>query len=163
MKNTVKIQYQFTGVQTLSKTSVSFRIKVKIFMWLSSLYDQNLCCFSALTSWPWPWSLVFPLFQPEESTTFLLLEIWEKQPSQDLELAVPLPGMLFPQVHSLLLPELLQKQLFSEAFPGRPVTTADPHHWPPPPLPHFISTPELLPLCCKVHTFSWSSALPPSK
>ena len=42
MKNKVKIQYQFTGVQTLSKTSVSFRIKVKIFMWLSRLYDLNL-------------------------------------------------------------------------------------------------------------------------
>ena len=116
MKNTIKIQYQFTGVQTLSKTTVSFRTKVKIFnVTVKTLYDQNLCCFSALTSWPWP--LVFPV-PARRVNTFQLLETWEKQPSQDLELAVPLPGMLFPQVHSLLLPELLQKQLFSKAFLG---------------------------------------------
>ena len=126
MKNTVKIQYQFTGVQTLSKTSVPFRIKVKIFMWLSrlfmirnslyDLYDQNLCS-HILTL-----NLISGISSVPARRVDHLSAPWNvKQPSQDLEFAVPLPGMLFPQVHSLLLPELLQKQLFSEAFPGRPV------------------------------------------
>ena len=168
MKNTIKIQYQFTGVQTLSKTSVPFRIKVKIFMWLSrlfmirtslyDLYDQNLCS-HILTL-----ILISGIFCSSQKS---------RPPFSSLKCETTLAGPwtccsitwnAFPPGTFIAPSRASSEATFQWGISWLPceqlqILTTDHHH-------HFLTLfelPSFYPCAVKVHTFSRLSVLPPSK